>query len=280
MMTDAIKIFKGSKHYSELLDSFSCGATLERGDNKDISEAIYFHIFKMKYAGWQHKVNFKRGRKHSFSDFFQDIIAFYLKASLPKGYEVKLESKEGKTQPDIAIKRGGNYIFLIEAKTNVGWARLNDKPAGRKAIEAMRKRVVELRNNFKVPEKKKNIIYIFEEHSNVSEKFSAKYWDGGKRKTRPDFSMIFPLFDATDPNVSKEVSAKFWDGRRSKTRPKNFPFSIIYPLFDATDPYYWKWEGFDITTRYPIITDEQILDRAKRSIVTPFEEILRMIIES
>ena len=40
----------------------------------------------------------------------------------------------------------------------------------------------------------------------------------------------------------------------------------------------WDWEKeFEKTTRYPIITDEQILIRAKQSIVTPFDEILETI---
>ena len=261
MMTDAIKIFKGSEHYSELLDSFSCGATLERGDNKNISEAIYFHICQMKYAGWRHRVNFNRGRKHSFSDFFQDIIAFYLKTSLPQGYEVKSERKEGKTQPDIAIKRGGKYIFLIEAKTNVGWARPDPKTErGREAIKKMEERVLKLSKNFNIS--KKNIIYILEEHTNAGKEFSDKFWgETRKRPPRPTdspFSIMYPLFLATDPY--------YWEWKRE---------------VDKADPLYWEWEDrVNENKHYKTILDEQIQDRAKQSIVTPFEEILQMIFES
>ena len=115
-MPDIIEIFKASKHYSDLLDSFSSKSKLDIKSFKEttvISEAIYFHICKMKYAGWRHRVNFKRHRKHSISDFFQDTIAFYLKAALPSDYTVEIEPKKGKTQPDIAIKRGDKYICLL-----------------------------------------------------------------------------------------------------------------------------------------------------------------------
>lgn len=249
-MTNAIRILTASKHYTELLASFSTNEKLKVDLNdRELSEAIYFHICKMKYAGWRHRVDFKRGRKHPFPEFFQDIIAFYLRASLPEGYEIELEHKEGKTQPDIAIKRGHKYVFLIEVKTNVGWARLDkNTKSGIEAIEHMADRREKLAENFRVD--KQNIIYIFEDHSNVNKEFSAKYWDGKKRKPRP-----------TD-----------------------FPFSIIFPLFDATDPLYWKWEEgekrFERTKHYKKISDEQIQDRAKRSIVTPFEEILGLIINN
>ena len=247
ILDSAIQVFRASIHYSDLLDSFSCNEKLDvRPDDTVISEAIYFHICKMKYAGWRHRVNFNRGQKHSFSQLFQDIIAFYLRVLLPKGYKIELEPKVGKTQPDIAIKLGNEYVFIIEAKTNVGWDRLDENTKrGQEAITRISDRIHELADNFRVPEQ--NIIYIFEEHSNVSRKFSSRYWDGEKRMPRP-----------TD-----------------------FPFLIIFPLFDSTDPYYWKWEaGFDKTKHYKEISDELIKDRAKHSIVTPFEEIVELVINT
>jgi hypothetical protein len=242
-MANNINIFEGSKHYSALLDSFSRDDKLDIDLNSTgISEAIYFHICKMKYAGWRHRVNFKRNRKHSISEFFQDIIAFYLKATLPSDYAVELETKKGKTQPDIAIRRGNKYVFLIEIKTNIGW----DRPVTT-AIEPYKKiedRINELSNSFDVP--KENIIYVFEEHSNVSKEFSGRFWDKEKQKSKP--------------------------------RPKEFPFSIIFPLFNATDPYYWKHrKEFNRTIEYKELSDEDILIQAKHNIVTPFEEILRRI---
>lgn len=242
-MDDSIKIFEASKHYSALLDSFSRSEKLDVDLNSTvISEAIYFHICKMKYAGWRHRVNFKRHRKHSISEFFQDIIAFYLKAALPSDYTIELETKIAKTQPDIAIKRGTKYVFLIEIKTNIGW----DRP-DTTAIDPYKKfedRIIELSTSFDVP--KENIIYVFEEQSNVSKEFSGRFWDKKQQKSKP--------------------------------RPKDFPFSIIFPLFNATDPYYWKHEkGFDRTKDYKDISDKEILSQAKCNIVTPIEDILRRI---
>jgi len=242
-MSDAFNIFAASKHYSDLLDSFSCGDRLRVNlNNATVSEAIYFHICKMKYAGWRHRVHFKRSKKYSISDVFQDTVAFYLKATLPSDYIVELEKKIKHTQTDIAIKRGDNYVFLIETKTNIGWDRpnteLNDP------YKKMRDRINELSANFAVPPE--NIIYVFEEHSNVSMAFSEKFWDSRLQKSKP--------------------------------RPTEFPFSVIFPLFNATDPYYWKHKkGLKRNIEYEEISDEEIKAQAKRNIVTPFEEILRRI---
>ena len=246
-MPDIIEIFKASKHYSDLLDSFSSKSKLDIKSFKEttvISEAIYFHICKMKYAGWRHRVNFKRHRKHSISDFFQDTIAFYLKAALPSDYTVEIEPKKGKTQPDIAIKRGDKYIFLIEVKTNIGW----DRPdiTENEPYKKMGDRITELSINFDVH--RKNIIYIFEEHSNVSKDFSDKFWDKVQQK--------------------------------AKQRPTDFPYSIIFPLFNATDPYYWKHEKeLKRTEQCREISDDEIRKQAKCNVVTPIEEILKKIID-
>jgi hypothetical protein len=241
-MTDTVAILQASKHYSDLLDSFTNNSKLNIQSYKDttvISEAIFFHLCKMKYAGWRHRVNFKRHRKHSISDFFQDTIAFYLKAALPSDYGIEIEPKKGKTQPDIAVKWGNKYIFLIEVKTNIGWDRTG--------LQKMGERITDLSTNFDVP--RKNIIYIFEEHSNVDKDFSDKFWDKEQQK--------------------------------AKQRPTDFPYSIIFPLFNATDPYYWKHEkGLKKTEQYRKISDDEIQKQAKCNIVTPIEEILKQITAS
>ncbi len=240
---DTINIFKASGLYSNLLDSFSCDEKLKIDYTQiEVSKALYFHICKMKYAGWRHRINFKRQRKHSISDFFQDLIAFYLKASLPDEFEIELETKIGKTQPDIAIKKNGIYEFIIEVKTNIGW----DRPDLTQVDPYLNisKRVTELASNFQVSPD--NIIYIFEEHSNVTREFSEKFWD-----------------------IKKQVSVP---------RSEEFPFSIIYPLFNATDPYYWRHDkGFNRNANYKLISDDLILSKAKDNIVTPFESILHKI---
>ena len=113
----------------------------------------------MKHAGWRMRVEFKRQKRHSLSDFFQDIVAFYLRASLPKTFEVELETKIADTQPDIAIKYKGLYIFVIEIKTNIGWDRRGPK-------ETFPLRIGRLSENFDVPNE--NIIYIFEERQKLA----------------------------------------------------------------------------------------------------------------
>ncbi len=230
-MNNAIEILKASKYYSDFLDSFSVPYKLHDVNLNDtiISEAIYYHIFKMKLAGWRHKERFKRKRKHYFSDIFQDIVAFYLKASLPESYEVELETKKGKTQPDIAIKQNNKYVFIIETKTTIGWDRPDKKAS--KPFKKMEDRINELSTNFEVS--KENIIYIFEKPSNVSKNFTNKFWNNTLQEPQP--------------------------------RPTEFPYSKIFPLFNAKDP-----EGKEISYK-------EIQSQAKHALVTPFEEIVKLI---
>ncbi len=244
-MTDqvipALDLFQGSKIYDNFLKSFLNYQNFKPDLNqKEVSEAIYFHLCKMKYAGWQHRVNFNRAIKHSMSEIFQDLIAFYLKVCLPLDlYDVELEVKEGKLRPDIVIRKNKKYHFILEMKTNIGFDR-NGPASGDFDL-----RINELSKAFDVP--KENIIYVFEEHSNVSKEFSKMYWD-------------------LDKNIPNPL------------RPKNRPYSAIYPLFHSTDPYYWKSEiKIDKRNKFIDIRDEDIKHRASMSIVTPFEEILKLI---
>ncbi len=243
-MVDTFKIFAGSAHYENYLNSFTCERKLTVDlDRTDISEAIFFHLCKIRYAEWKHMINFSRHRSHTISDIFQDIVAFYIKAALPKEFSVELEKREGTTQPDIIIKKNGNYEFLIEIKTSIGYERPNMNHSD--PYENFRKRVKNLSNNFSVPEQK--IIYVFESHSNVNAKFSENFWDKHQNKAK-------------------------------KVRPTEFPLSIIFPLFNSSNPYYWKYDkGFDKTKEYKEITDAEFMEKAKRNIVTPIEEVIKLI---
>jgi hypothetical protein len=240
---EAINIFKGSQYYKKLLDSFTCTDKLQVDYNRtDVSNSIYYHICIMKYAGWRHRINFKRKRKHSISEFFQDIIAFYLKAALPNEFEIELETKIGRTQPDILIKKSGVPHFIIEVKTNIGWDRPDINLPD--PYLTIRERVTELSDNFNIGAE--NIIYVFEDHSNVTKEFSEKFWN--KLRAQPVI------------------------------RSTEFPFSIIYPLFNVTDPYYWQHEkGFNRKSNLRMISDELILSMAEVNIVTPFELVLQRI---
>lgn len=242
---DAISAFRGSKLYSDLLDSFTAVPQMDirafHGTTA-ISEAMYFHMCKMRYAGWRHRVTFRRFKKHSLSEFFQDVVAFYLKAVMPPGVTVEVEPKRGRTQVDIGVKVGAEYVYLIEVKTNIGWDRIDvDAPESYRKIS---ERIGELSANFGVQQE--NIIYLFEEHSNVGKTFSQVYWDKHLEQPKP--------------------------------RPTQFPCSVIFPLFNGTDPYYWKHrKGFKKNDEYIELSDEEIRRYARQNIVTPFEAILDRI---
>lgn len=243
----AIRIFKGSDLYGQLLDSFTNIEKIDHSflDTDIISKSIYLDLVKMKFAGWRHRVNFKRKRKHTISEFFQDIVAFYLKAILPDEYEIELETKIGKTQPDIVIKKDGKFHFIIEVKTNIGWARPDNSLED--PHKEIRERVESLSNNFNVPTE--NIIYIFEDHGNVGKAFSEKFWD--KKNHKP------------------------------KNQPSDFPFSIIRPLFNGNDPYYWKQaKGFNRQTNYIEFDETTIFNLAENNIVTKFEDIVKEILSA
>ncbi len=230
-------ILNVSEYYERLFQSFDNADKIDVDLSKTfISEAIYFHIFKMKYIGWKHRVNFNRLYKHTFSDMFQDIFAYYLKLSLPDKYCIVLEEKAEKVRPDILIKIADTPVFLIELKINIGWSRNME----------FSNRIKQLCHEFNISED--NIIYVFENPENNKRAFYEQYWD--KENARP------------------------------KTRPTEKPLSFIYPLFIDTDPYYLKdYQEFKRKGRYPLITDEEILNKASKSIVTPFEKIVELIIQ-
>ncbi|MBS1593131.1 MAG: hypothetical protein JST90_02325 [Bacteroidetes bacterium] len=240
-----IDILKASKFYSEMLDSFASSAKIDVDYSAtNVSKAIYFHVVKMKYAGWKHRVNFNRFKKYTSAELFQDIVAFYLKAILPSHYQLELERKVNKSQPDIAIYIDGKCVFIIEVKTSIGWQRPAYKSED--PYVDFRNRVNQLSNDFSIP--RQNILYIFEDHGNVGVRFSSKFWD--RKNHRPIM-----------------------------LRPQDFPYSIIYPLFNGTDPSYWEKNTIDRKKEYLDISDAQILEAASKNIVFPFEKIVELLME-
>lgn len=241
-----IEAFQGSKYYSELLGSFTQLNKINFDPNSNnLSKAIFFHLIKMKSAAWKLKVDFKRSKRHSLSDFFQDIIAFYLKCTLPDDYIVEIEKVRDNVHVDIAIKKAGEYVFLIEVKTTIGYERPDMESVD--PLKKLKDRIAVLSEKFNVPAE--NIIYVFEDHGNTPKAFSEMFWD---RKL----------------NIPK-------------AKPTEFPLSNIRPLFNADDPFYWKHEkGFNKNNQYKEFSDEVILEKAEKSIVTKFEEIINQILTS
>src|SRR5690554_1045843 len=101
-------------NYINYLNSFS---KIERQefnlDTTEISQAIFVQIFRLKTALWKQSVEFKRMKRSSISDIFQDIIALYIKLALDENFEIILEEKKGKFQPDILIKYKGQNLFVL-----------------------------------------------------------------------------------------------------------------------------------------------------------------------
>ena len=227
-------------------------------DGRHLSHALFFQLCKIKYAAWRYRVNFKRARRHSLAEVFQDLVAFYLRAALPPQYEVCLEEprkidKGGKIitiQPDICIKLNGRAYFVIEAKTTIGWARPDFQQAEEICYKHMQQRIDDIAEAFGIA--KENVIFIFEEPTNVSTThFLPKFWDS---------KMATPV-----------------------TRPAQGVLSHIYPLYMTTDPSYWNWKSQIPKGRktadwfIPEFSDELVLGRARQSVVTPFENILALI---
>ena len=163
--------------------------TKSRYYHKDISFQIYYDLFKIRQAQWNYKLKVNRKIDYSLSDIFQDIIAHYLRHSLPKTYSVILECKQGKIRPDILIKKNGKNWSIIEIKTTIGWDR------GLVTEDNYMKRLNILHEEFKVPIKR--IFYIFESASNVNKKFKELFQNNKRDKIK---NFIFPLFlDNGDP---------------------------------------------------------------------------------
>jgi len=239
--TKEIEIFKGSSFYGKFLKSFYTlpkKVELDLNNNK-ITRALFFHLYKVMNSEWEMRIKFKRYIKHPLSDLFQDLVAFYLNKTLDK-LEIILEFKKNKIRPDILIKYKDEdkYLFAIEVKTTIGWAR----QAPRKQFGP---RINKISKIFGIP--KENVIYIFESPLNVSKKFASRYWDHGKSKPK-DHPKTFPY-----SNI--------------------YPLFYVGP-----DPYYWKYErDFDKDSQIKIFKRNEILKKAEENIICKIEDIIKKI---
>ncbi len=192
----------------------------------EISKSIYKHIFKIKSSLWRFGEKFNRFKRISISDIFQDLIALYLKLELDDNFEIILETKIGKLQPDILVKHKGLNLFILEIKTTIGWNRnsLNGE---------IQNRISNLSRAFNISEE--NIVYIFQSPWNVNKAFAEKYWDieNNKPKELPaeyPFNKIRPLLTAEDPFYWKEHKDRKYFEYSNKQIDFFSQNSIVIPL--------------------------------------------------
>ena len=232
-----IKVFQGSYFYERFLESFYTSSkklNLDLNSNK-ITKALFFHLFKAMHSEWKMRIKFRRKVKHSLSDYFQDLIAFYLNIVLGDKFETILEFTKDKIRPDILMKYKKKYVYAIEIKTNIGWNRQGPQ-------NQFKTRIKSISENFKIPEK--NVIYIFLSPLNVNKKFASIYWDYEKSKPREHpkefpYSNIYPLFHI------------------------------------GPDSYYWEYEkGFDKNNQIKNFKRNEILKRAEENIICKFEGVI------
>ena len=239
-ISEAKKLFDGSKHYQAFLQSLSSPKKIKCNlEGNALSRALYYHIFRIQLAGWEYMDVNNRANRHPISEIAQDIIGYFINAALPNEYSIKFEVQGQNRKPrvDIAILKNGLIHFMIEVKTNLGYQRhtINKEIKDRRNLIA---------KNFNLDESK--VIYILLSDGNVNRDFSAHYWDS-----------------KTDTSV--EVK----DERRFAT-----PYNFIFPLFHESDPRYMKHDEKK-SVKY---TDAEILDIAEHNIITPLEHIISLII--
>jgi len=239
--------YKICEKYGEFFNSFVKQENDNLGNYNygDISKEMYHQIYKIHYYAGKYSDKNNRAVNHSCSGIFQDLIAYYLKVFLDDKYNVFLEYKEDKLQPDILIKKNNKYHFIIEVKTNIGWARNAVKDG------TFKNRLKGLSKVFKI--KQENIIFIFESPGNVSKEFLELYWDNeSKQQKRPKkriYRQIYPLFNFTDPNYMDTV--------------KEFNLN--------------KEEIYNDKNNNVVVNDKKIEELATKSIVTNFEDIIKLI---
>jgi hypothetical protein len=167
----------------------------DKNFNPDITFQIYYDLFRIREAQLEYKKKVRRGKDSSLADIFQDIIAHYLRLTLPKEYSVILDKKYGKLTPDILIMKNKSNWAIIEIKTTIGWNR------GLVKKDEYLKRLIELSKFFNIPLKR--IFYIFEASRNVSKEFERIFRNKSK-DTRKKY--IYPLFEKSASPSKKEVN--------------------------------------------------------------------------
>src|SRR3989344_5815181 len=198
--------------FNQLLESLS--NTRKKINPKNVSWHIYYELFKIREAQWRFKIDFKRKIDYSLSDFFQDIVAHYLKRTLPTNFEVVVEEKMGRTRPDILIRKNGQNWAAIEIKTNIGWNRSLVNEKNHKI------RLKQISKQFKIPLSR--IFYIFETIDNVNKSFEERFY---KNHFKED---ILPLFKLRpSPHHFTKSYKKFSDNEIKKLFIENKIINFI-----------------------------------------------------
>lgn len=263
-----------STHYAQMFDEMGQCPTLPKFSTTEptLSKALFFHLAKLRYAGWKYAAMVRRERRHALADVFQDLLAYYLRAALaPHALLVELEvlvpgtNGGKKTQVDIVIlkkRRTAKPVpfFAIEVKTTIGRGRIRTEADKKPHLE----RLEQVARNFGI--QKNNVIYIYEEPCNNTGPFERLYWT----KNSEDEAVSYP-------------------GKRKIPRPADPLYSRIFPLFFGTDPKLWDWsmeKGNDTKrylehkTSFPDITRERFIREAEQRIVTPLEEVIDLILNA
>ena len=184
---------------SPIAETFKNFLKTLQGDNKDfnsdITFQIYYDLFKIREAQLEYKNKVKRGKDSSLADIFQDIIAHYLRLTLPNEYSIILEKKFGRLTPDILIIKNEFPWAIIEVKTTIGWNR------GLVKNEEYLKRLNELSKFFNIPLNR--IFYVFEASRNVSKEFADIFKNKSLNDKRKEY--IYPLFERNASPSKKEV---------------------------------------------------------------------------
>ncbi|KXU87146.1 hypothetical protein CR51_36035 [Caballeronia megalochromosomata] len=219
-------------------------------EGRELSKALFCDLARIKYAAWRHRAKFSRGKSHSVSEIFQDLLAYYLRCALdPALFAVVLEEhrRDEKCRSDIIVKRkvAGNEFkasFVIEVKTTTGFAPLSSDEARVKAVA----RLKQVAKAYRVFEH--NVIYVYQEPRNNGKGVELMYWNSQQMQAPENFS-------------------------RASLPP---PFDRMYPLFDRTDPVQWesRWKHEKFV---PDVPQSRFLEEASRRIVTPLEEIIPLI---
>lgn len=216
-----------SNFFDKFIESFyQTEQTSFNLEKNEISKSIYKHIFKIKSSLWKFGEKFNRQKRVSISDIFQDLIALYLKLELDNKFEIILEEKINRLQPDILIKHNGKNLFILEIKTTIGWNRnsLNGE---------IQKRIIDLSKTFEIAEE--NVVYIFQSPWNVNKAFAEKYWNIELNQPRElpkeyPYNKIRPLLTAEDPFYWKEHKDRKYH-KYSEEQIEHFSQnSIVIPL--------------------------------------------------